>query len=511
MGRDTSFQGGVYMSNEREALMATTSEWKDSASRSERLAGAYSLCGLLLIPALVIPSASFASRFTEGLALYLLAATIMVAVAAPLVYVMWRDGRTQQTETIWLMGALETQLTDALDGATRSAASRVTQARRQEFETRLANALEMAEGESEVIEVVERAFASTLPATPAELLLADNSHAHLSRMAVSTAADAHMCSVDSPNHCPAARRAQVQRFEDSDALDACPKLRDRPQGRLSAMCVPVSIMGRTVGVIHATAEYSATFEDEAVGDVATLANLAGARLGLLRMVADTQLQAATDSLTGLLNRRSLENKVRALGEGNVPYTVVMADLDHFKQLNDTHGHETGDRALRLFARTLKSSLRGNDLICRHGGEEFAIVLTRCSVQNAFSMLTSVRAAMAEAITGAGIPTLTVSFGVVEALVTEELATALARADAALFEAKRTGRDRIVIHDSAGQTVSASPDPRSHTADGSLSQQELESAPSETSSTRIRPAVEVGLGTSTTMRLLPLTGTDSSEG
>ena len=75
--------------------MATKGEWKDSASRSVRLAGLFSLCGLLLIPALIIPSASFASKFTEGLVLYVLSATIMAAVAAPLVFLMWRHGRNQ--------------------------------------------------------------------------------------------------------------------------------------------------------------------------------------------------------------------------------------------------------------------------------------------------------------------------------------------------------------------------------------------------------------------------------
>ena len=444
------------MSNERENLIATKSAWKGSASRSQRLSGIYSLCGLLLIPALTIPSGIFAARFTEGIALYALAATVMAVVATPMVFVMWRAGLKQQAETIWLVDALERQLTDALDEATSAARRRELQAHRQEFETRLANALEMAEGESEVIEVVERAFVSTLPGAPVELLLADNSHAHLTRMAVSVGAETPMCTVDSPDHCPAARRAQVQRFSDSDALDACPKMRGRSQGLISALCVPVSIMGRTVGVIHTTAEPSSTFEDEVVQDVATLANLAGARLGLLRMVADTQLQAATDSLTGLLNRRSLENKVRSLRDGNVPYSVVMADLDHFKHLNDTHGHETGDRALRLFARTLQLSLRSQDLISRHGGEEFAIVLSSCSAQDAGAMLESVRTAMAAAISSAGVPHLTASFGIVESLPHEELPTAVARADAALFEAKRNGRDRIVIHNAAGKTVDLSP-------------------------------------------------------
>src|SRR5207245_1000703 len=124
------------------------------------------------------------------------------------------------------------------------------------------------------------------------------------------------------------------------ALDACPKLRNRDRGRCSALCVPVSIMGRTVGVIHATAEPEVVVGESAIHDLETLANLAGARIGLLRMVADTQLQAATDSLTGLLNRRSLENKAIALRASATPFSLVMADLDHFKELNDTHGHET---------------------------------------------------------------------------------------------------------------------------------------------------------------------------
>lgn len=452
------------MSNEQSGLMATKSEWKSSALKAERLAGVYSLLGLLLIPAFTIPTAMLASRFASGTAQYILAAMVMVVVAAPAVFVMWRVGRKQQAGTMMLMDGLERQMSDALAEARRVASRRDTQARRQEFETRLANALEMAEGESEVIDVVERAFVSTLPAAPAELLLADNSHAHLSRMAVSAVADAPTCTVDSPDHCPAARRAQVQRFADSEALDACPKLRGRAQGRCSALCVPVSIMGRTVGVIHATAEPSAEFEEEAVQDVATLAKLAGARIGLLRMVADTQLQASTDSLTGLLNRRSLENKVRLLREGNVPFTVVMADLDHFKQLNDTHGHETGDRALLLFARTLQSSLRSQDLISRHGGEEFAIVLSACSARDAAKMLDTVRAGVAAAVDLAGIPTMTASFGLVEALPTEELPTALARADAALFDAKRNGRDRIVVHDAAGRPIELAPDPSTRVTD-----------------------------------------------
>ena len=184
--------------------------------------------------------------------------------------------------------------------------------------------------------------------------------------------------MDSPDHCPAARRAQVQRFSDSDELDACPKLRGRPEGAMSAMCVPVSIMGRSVGVIHVTGEQHTSFSENTEQDLATLAKLSGARIGLLRVMAETQLQATTDSLTGLLNRRSFEHRVATLRREESDVTIAMADLDHFKLLNDTYGHGTGDRALRLFAQVLGESLRTEDVVCRHGGEEFAIAVPGCS-------------------------------------------------------------------------------------------------------------------------------------
>ena len=85
-------------------------------------------------------------------------------------------------------------------------------------------------------------------------------------------------------------------------------------------------------------------------------------------MSETQLQAATDGLTGLLNRRSFEQKVDPLLAQGAPMSLVMADLDHFKVLNDTYGHPTGDRALVLFAQVLRNSFRSQDVIGRHGGK-----------------------------------------------------------------------------------------------------------------------------------------------
>jgi len=124
----------------------------------------------------------------------------------------------------------------------------------------------------------------------------------------------------------------------------------------------VSIRGRTVGVIHATAEPHAPVTEDTIADVATLAKLAGARIGLLRVMAETQLQASTDSLTGLLNRRSFEQRLSVIRRETPVLSLAIADLDHFKDLNDTYGHETGDRALRLFAQVLTGSVRAHDLV-----------------------------------------------------------------------------------------------------------------------------------------------------
>ena len=347
------------------------------------------------------------------------------------------------------------ELSSAMEDADRQSGIRDAQVQRQRFESRLANALDMAEGEPEVIEVIERSFSTVLPEAPIELLLADNSHAHLHRMAaVGPEGKPPSCGVDSPDRCPAARRAQIQEFSDSDHLDACPKLRNRPEGRLSALCVPVSIMGRTVGVLHATGEPGAKVDDDHVDDLATLAKLAGARIGLLRVMAERSCRPPPTRLPGLLNRRSFSERVAAIPVHLYPVAVAMADLDHFKTLNDTYGHETGDRALRLFARVVRDSLRSSDVASRYGGEEFAIAFPDCSALDAARALNTIRAQLDAAITVGGLPEFTVSFGVTESEPGEDLVAALRRADDALLQAKREGRDQVVLHDAVGGTTTA---------------------------------------------------------
>jgi diguanylate cyclase (GGDEF)-like protein len=348
---------------------------------------------------------------------------------------------------LWLL-ARTAQAKGLESGSVRVAHDRVmrVQARRREFETRLARALEMVQDELSALDVVQRAMSHVAPQAPVELLLADNSHAHLERM-VTASPDGESipgCTVDSPDQCEAARRAQTQVFRDSEELDACPMLRGRPQGRCSAVCVPVSIMGRTVGVVHSTGPVGEPLTEPRVQALQNLANQAGNRIGMLRVMAETQVQASTDGLTGLMNRRSLENQMRRLRTEGIEFSFVMADLDRFKDLNDANGHEAGDRALRIFAEAVRRELRTEDLACRYGGEEFAIVLPRAEAHEAIEVMGRVREGLAYVTDRGDAPTFTASFGVAHSSDAVDLEDVVQRADHALFAAKDAGRDRICI-------------------------------------------------------------------
>jgi len=232
-------------------------------------------------------------------------------------------------------------------------------------------------------------------------------------------------------------------FADANALDACPKLRNRAAAPDSAVCVPVSIMGRSVGVLHVTEKADGTVPDGAVEELQALANQVGNRIGMLRVMAETELQASTDGLTGLLNRRSFENQIRVLRRKASPFALVMADLDDFKRVNDTHGHDAGDRALRIFSETLRATVRPDDLVCRYGGEEFAVVLPDCGAADTAVVMERVRAELAAIGARGEAPPFTASFGVIACDPDEELEQLVARVDSVLYRAKTQGRDRVI--------------------------------------------------------------------
>lgn len=401
------------------------------------------LLGLVAVTGLVAGAITAAAvGDTSVVVAALVMGAVSMAVGGPLILAL-----TAVTQRRGLRIALESAVQERV---------LASEARRREFETRLGRALEMAGDEAAAFDTIRRAFGIAVPGTRVDLLLADNSHAHLERV-VSVAPESSEensgCAVTSPDECVAARRAQSQVFPSSEELDACPFLRDRRGDAFSAVCVPVSIMGRTVGVVHAMGQVDDPLDQEDVDSLQVLANESGNRLGMLRIMAETQLQASTDGLTGLMNRRSLENRARVLRAAGTDVSLVMADLDYFKSLNDAHGHESGDRALRVFAEVLREGIRAEDYACRFGGEEFVVLLPGAEIHEAIEVMERVRGLLARSTQRGDMPAFTVSCGIAHSGDAADFEDLLLRADRALFAAKDAGRDCICID---GHTMAVAP-------------------------------------------------------
>jgi len=340
---------------------------------------------------------------------------------------------------------LQRSIAASTDRSRRRESSLRVEATRQEFEGRLARALDMAQDEASSLDVVDRALSLAVGGADAELLLADSSRAHLVRAAGAGADRA--CTVESPRDCVAVRRGQTLVFSDSEELDACPYLRNRGAACSSA-CVPVNVLGNTVGVLHAVGGPKDPPSQDVTHKLEIISTQAGARIGMLRALQRSEIQAATDPLTGLLNRRSVEDRVYSLMREERPFAVVMCDLDNFKLLNDTHGHEAGDRALRLFASTLKTSLRPGDSAARYGGEEFLLVFPDCGADAALAAVERLREELALSVNKGGTPVFTASFGVADLRHGGTLDEMLKHADDALLQAKREGRNRVLVAEPA---------------------------------------------------------------
>lgn len=161
-------------------------------------------------------------------------------------------------------------------------------------------------------------------------------------------------------------------------------------------------------------------------------------------------RAVTDPLTGLLNRHTLLDRIReairTMQPGKAP-SLIMLDIDHFKQVNDTHGHLIGDRVIRFVARALQNNIKGQDTAARFGGEEFTLLLPATSLHGAQAVAESVRMAVSQAKLVRSdnkkpIGEITVSAGVANYRRGEDEMEFIHRADEALYRAKNNGRNQV---------------------------------------------------------------------
>lgn len=157
-------------------------------------------------------------------------------------------------------------------------------------------------------------------------------------------------------------------------------------------------------------------------------------------------EARTDSLTGLSNRRAfddeLKRRISEYGRKGTPCALVLMDIDFFKKFNDTHGHQVGDEVLRSVAKVLAAQSRGEDVPCRYGGEEFAVILPGTEAKKACSVAERIRAAIEASTTVCNGKTLkvTCSLGVSQFLSEDDVAKMIRRADDALYTSKKAGRN-----------------------------------------------------------------------
>jgi diguanylate cyclase (GGDEF)-like protein len=197
--------------------------------------------------------------------------------------------------------------------------------------------------------------------------------------------------------------------------------------------------------------------------VVTLVIVANMRRRVTRRITVTALEARTDTLTGLPNRRSWEEglirEVARQARRGTPLCVLMVDLDHFKRLNDTHGHAAGDIALAGVAAILRGQARQSDVLARVGGEEFALLLPDCAPVDAAARAEEIRLVVEQTAATWRTP-VTVSIGVAalpaQAGTGEELMMA---GDVALYEAKRAGRNTVRMYPvTASPAVAGAPAP-----------------------------------------------------
>ena len=269
-----------------------------------------------------------------------------------------------------------------------------------------------------------------------------------------------------PNECWAHRRGQVHLANGHERW--CPHVTD--DGHMY-VCLPLIAQGETLGILHILDGTVKTGKaDEArMEEKSRLAKILADNIGLgianLKLRESTRDLSIRDPLTGLYNRRYMEEAVaqeqHRSKRNNAQLAVIMVDIDHFKQFNDNFGHDAGDVVLCTLGEFLKKHVRGSDIACRYGGEEFILILSPSTTEGARLRAEKIREGaklLSLAHANQNLGAITLSLGVAMFPdAASDTAALIKAADVALYQAKRGGRDRVVMSvPIAGLTAAAGP-------------------------------------------------------
>ena len=254
-----------------------------------------------------------------------------------------------------------------------------------------------------------------------------------------------------PDQCWALRRGRLHHASRENVRLNCGHVPSNFEG--AYVCVPMMAQGEALGILHLTSDGSAEdFTDSELRLAGLVAERVAVALANLKLREALRAQSIRDPLTGLFNRRymeeSLERELRRAERNRKPVGAIMIDLDHFKNFNDTFGHDAGDHLLREFGKLLQCRTRKEDIACRYGGEEFMVILPDAKLEDTYhraeELLDAVRHLNLTS-RGKSLGVVTCSMGV--ALYPDHATTVaglLRAADEALYQAKTQGRDRVLI-------------------------------------------------------------------
>jgi len=311
---------------------------------------------------------------------------------------------------------------------------------------KMAHRLQSCENEDEFADVVGRFAPQIVGDMPGALCLLANSR---NRLAIASSWGNPALSHDfAPSECWALRRGQLHYVRDSAHEMVCQHV-DHAKAPIYR-CLPLIAQGDVVGLLYLESAHQDILADaQRLEAMAENIALALANFRLRRALRD---QSIRDSVTGLFNRRYIEEAMeidiaRAVRAGQ-SIGMVMVDVDHFKQFNDTFGHDGGDAVLRAVAQLLGTSVRKGDMACRYGGEEFLLVLAGSDLVNAEIRANAIREGVKQLVVhnaGRNLGQITVSAGVAAFPVHgDDLRILITAADRALYRAKAAGRDRVFL-------------------------------------------------------------------
>jgi diguanylate cyclase (GGDEF)-like protein len=368
--------------------------------------------------------------------------------------------RQAQAEILRLNAELEGRVrerTEQLIAANRELNARVSELERRDQESRsireMGDLLQACRTTHEAHDVVARFIPPLFQTLSGAVYLADSTQHLLEAVAAWGEAGPELgLSTFTVEECWALRRSRLHVVEDVNAGPLCQHV----EGRLPYLCAPVAAQGEALGVLHLrgprTAADVAPLLQEGERLAAMLAEHIALALSNLDLRETLRNQAIRDPLTNLFNRRymeeSLERELRRVRRKGAPLGVIMLDVDHFKRFNDTFGHDGGDVLLRQLGSFLQASVRGEDIACRYGGEEFILIMPEASLAVAHQRAEHIRQQAKQLRLehlGQPLGSITLSLGVAvfpdHGVASEVLIRA---ADAALYRAKHEGRDKVVI-------------------------------------------------------------------